>query len=63
MPGIELEVGEAQDRVVGAWRRTTQLGANAGEKLGEVERLGDVIVGAEIEAPDAVLEVAPRGAA
>src|SRR3954463_3155853 len=53
-PGIELEVAVAQDRrprAAGAARE----GADARDELGPVERLGEVVVGAEGEPVDEVV--------
>ncbi len=56
---VEGQIGEAED--LARARRSPQKGAHAGEELVEGERLGEVVVGAGIEAGDAVRdEVAHR---
>jgi hypothetical protein len=39
---------------------TAHQGAEPGQQLFQLERLGKVVIGAEIEAPDLVLNAAPR---
>ena len=63
----EIEHGVAEDapRVVGIDHRlgrggATQHGADASDELARVERLGDVVVGAHLEADDAVDRIAAR---
>ena len=59
-PGVELEVGEAQD-VFRLFRRPPQERAHACEQLVERERLRDVVVGARVEPGDTVVHLVARG--
>ena len=52
--GIEREVGEPQDAVRVAVDGASQQRPDAGEELLERERLDEVVVGARVEARDAV---------
>src|SRR5687767_5458443 len=51
--GVELDVGEAEDGF-GARAGAADDGTDAGEQFGEAEGFGDVVVGAAVEAFDAV---------
>ena len=54
---VELQVGERPARpAVGLAVRAAQHGADAGDELVEAERLRDVVVAAEREAADLVLD-------
>ncbi len=59
--GIELEVVEAQRLAVLLPARAAQQRAQAGEQLLERERLGQVVVGARLQARDAVADAVARG--
>ena len=54
---VELEVADASDGGVAGRRRASGAeGADAGEQLGQGERLDEVVIGAGIEARDAVAD-------
>jgi hypothetical protein len=58
---VDLEAAEAQHVVVGGLRRgTAQQRLDARQQLARLERLGQVVVGAELEADDPV-HAARRG--
>jgi len=62
-PPIEFEASETKDRVAGAGQAlpSPQDRPDPGQKLARVERLRQVIVGADLEADDPVRVVAARG--
>ena len=59
---VDLEAAEAQHLVAGRLRRgAAQQRLDARQQLARLERLGQVVVGAELEADDAVHRLAARG--
>ncbi len=57
---VDLEPAEAQQRI-GRRCAAPQHGAQAGQQFARVERLGQVVVGAQLQADHAVGGIAPRG--
>jgi hypothetical protein len=63
-PSIELEIGETQGRLGGGrLALAAKVGANPGQELGYMERFRDIVVGPQLETPDAVVEIAPSQSA
>ena len=58
--GVELEVA-VDERRCQRWARAPRQRADPRDQLGEVERLGEVVVGADAETLDAILERPGRG--
>src|SRR5205823_2567367 len=58
--GVDLQVVDAEQRAFDGVRAADQ-GAEAGEQFLQLERLGQVVVGAEVEALDLVLDAAAGG--
>src|SRR5437879_3980703 len=58
--GVKLQVEDLQHRRLDLVPAADQ-GSQAGEKLFELERLGEIIVGPEVEALDLVVERPARG--
>ena len=52
--GVDLEVADPQPSTAGATLAAAQQGADAGPQFGVVEGLGDVIVGAAVEASEPI---------
>ena len=58
---VDVERSHAEPLVHCAGARASHDGADAGQELARVEGLGDVVIGAELEAHDAIGVVAARG--
>src|SRR5271154_456553 len=59
---VELEIGECEIRGLrDPARGTSQQGAESGNQLFVRERLHEIVVGARLEAHDAIADSVPRG--
>jgi hypothetical protein len=56
---IQGDVADAEDLV--ARDPPSKLGPHSGKELGEVERLGDIVVGTEFQPADSVGDIAAGG--